>query len=70
MSVGWPDQSRDGDYIHFDGALPGQHSGVFRVRISDYCRRALSRKTFQAEYKSGIETAPTSSDLQRIGPDS
>jgi|SRR5579863_3494925 len=36
MSVGWPDWSRNGDYIYLDGILLGNlHPGLFRIRMSD-----------------------------------
>ena len=36
INIGGPEWSREGDYIYFLSAPPaGQHSGIFRVRISD-----------------------------------
>jgi hypothetical protein len=37
IGISWPEWSREGDYIYFlGGPLAGQHSGIFRVRISDH----------------------------------
>jgi dipeptidyl aminopeptidase/acylaminoacyl peptidase len=37
INIGGPEWSREGDYIYFLSAPPaGQHSGIFRVRISDH----------------------------------
>jgi hypothetical protein len=36
LSMGYPEWSRNGDYVYFLSAPAGQPSGIFRVRISDH----------------------------------
>jgi hypothetical protein len=37
LGIGWPEFSREGDYIYFLSSPPaGKHSGIFRVRITDH----------------------------------
>jgi hypothetical protein len=66
MLVGYPNWSRKGDYVYFDGSLEDGR-GYFRVRISDHkLERILSLKGFQqAEGAFGSWTgiAPDESPL-------
>jgi Tol biopolymer transport system component len=46
--IGWPNWSRDGHYLYFDGTLENE-GGYFRIRISDRkLERVLSLKGFQS----------------------
>jgi hypothetical protein len=47
MDMGYPNWSRDGDYVYFHGTLENE-DGYFRIRISDRkLERILSLKGFQ-----------------------
>src|SRR5262249_10846324 len=55
IGVGYPEWSREGDFIYFTGIPPaGQPSGVFRVRVSDHkLERVISLKDFRQPFGSG-----------------
>ncbi len=66
LGLGYPNWSRDGDYVYFDGSLEDAH-GYFRVRISDRkLERVLSLKGFQqaqGAFGSWVGLAPDGSPL-------
>jgi eukaryotic-like serine/threonine-protein kinase len=48
IGVGYPEWSRNGDYIYFLGIPPGGQQAVFRVRISDHkLEQVISLKDFR-----------------------
>ena len=59
MQVGFPEWSRDGDYIQFLGRPPsGQESNVWRVRISDHkLEQVVGLKDFRQPRNLGIWVA-------------
>ncbi len=63
IGVGYPEWSRQGDYIYFTGIPPGgQPSGVFRVRISD-------RKLEQVFSLKDVRQAPGWGEWVGLAPD-
>ena len=66
FSIGWPEWSRDGEYIYSDGTLPGHGSpGIYRIRISDHKLEELaSLKDFhQTGYAGWVGFTPDGSPL-------
>jgi hypothetical protein len=67
MGVGWPEWSRQGDYIYFLDTPPAdQQTGIFRVRISDHkLEQLVSLKDFRLAPFPGnwVGLAPDDSPL-------
>ena len=48
ITVNWPQWSRTGAYVYFVGAVEGQPTGVFRLRIADHkLEQVVSLKDFR-----------------------
>jgi Tol biopolymer transport system component len=63
IGTGWPEWSREGDYIYFLGTPPAsRHSSLFRVRISD-------RKLEQVASLKDVHQAPGFGIWVGFGPD-
>jgi eukaryotic-like serine/threonine-protein kinase len=63
IGIGWPEWSREGDYISFVGAATGgQRSGIFRVRVTD-------RKLEQTVSLKDFRQAPGWGDWAGLAPD-
>jgi serine/threonine protein kinase/Tol biopolymer transport system component len=67
MPLGWPQWSRGGDYIYFDGTPPGSlHACLFRIRISDHkLEQVASLEDFRqvTDWGSWVGLAPDDSPI-------
>ena len=68
VTLGWPEWSRDGDYVYYDGTLPGGASAglcIYRIRIHDRKVEEVARlKDFhQTGYAGWVGYTPDGSPL-------
>jgi eukaryotic-like serine/threonine-protein kinase len=67
INIGYPEWSREGDYVYFDGVPASGQQGLFRVGISDYkLEQLVSLKDFRQARGWGSWTglAPDDSPLR------
>jgi Tol biopolymer transport system component len=66
LDAGWPEWSRDGNYVYCEGTLPGEESGgIYRIRISDRKveKVASLKNVHQTGYAGWVGYTPDSSPL-------